>query len=69
VATILSLTTHSLIIFRSHARHVGDVDNGPDVHSVHILPEEIDPALADVKAIEGRLHICIPKKNNHRRQG
>jgi DUF2934 family protein len=65
VTTILSLTTHSLIIFRSHARHMGESDNGPDVHSVHVLPQEIDPTLADVKAIEGRLHICVPKKNNH----
>jgi hypothetical protein len=67
VTTILSMTTHSLIVFRSHARHVGEGDNGPEVLSVHILPEEIDPALADVKAVEGLLHVCIPKKSNHRR--
>jgi DUF2934 family protein len=67
VTTILSMTTYSLIVFRSHARHVGAGDNGPEVLSVHILPEEIDPALADVKAVEGLLHVCIPKKSNHRR--
>ena len=67
VTTILSMTTHSLVVFRSHARHVGAGDNGPEVLSVHILPEEIDPALADVKAVEGLLHVCIPKKGNHRR--
>jgi len=67
VTTILSLTTHSLIVFRSHPRHIGEADNRPDIHSVHVLPEEIDPSLADVKAVEGLLHICIPKKNNHKR--
>jgi Protein of unknown function (DUF2934) len=39
VSTILSLTTHSLIVFRNHARHIGEGDNGPDVLSVHVLPE------------------------------
>ena len=65
VTTILSLTTHSLIVLRSHARHVGEGDNEPDVLSVHVLPEEIDPAQADVKAVDGLLHVCMPKKNNH----
>jgi hypothetical protein len=67
VTTVLSLTTHSLIVFRSHARHLGEGDAGPDVLSVHVLPEEIDPAQADVKVVEGLLHVYIPKKNNHRR--
>src|ERR1700686_5724703 len=67
VTTILSMTTHSLIVFRSHARHASEVDNRPDVLSVHILPEEIDPALAEVKTVEGLLHVCMPRKNNHRR--
>lgn len=64
VTTVLSMTNHSLIVFRSHARHVGEGDNGPEVLSVHILPEEIDPALADVKAVEGLLHVQVPKKNH-----
>jgi hypothetical protein len=67
VTTVLSLTTHSLIVFRSRARHVGEGNNGPDVLSVHTLPEEVDPALADVKTVEGLLHVRIPRKNNHRR--
>lgn len=67
VTTILSITTHSLIVFRSHDRHAAAGDSGPEVLSVHVLPEEIDPALADVKAVEGLLHVCIPKKSNHRR--
>jgi hypothetical protein len=67
VTTVLSLTTHSLIVFRSHARHIGEGDTGPDVLSVHVLPEEIDPAQADVKVVEGLWHVYIPKKNNHRR--
>lgn len=67
VTTILSLTTHSLIVLRTHARHVGEGDSRPDVLSVHILPEEIDPTLTDVKTVEGLFHVYIPKKNNHRR--
>jgi HSP20 family molecular chaperone IbpA len=30
---------------------------------VHVLPEEIDPAQADVKAVDGLLHVYMPKKN------
>ncbi len=67
VTTILSLTTHSLIVFRSHVRRVSEGDTGPDVLSVHVLPEEIDPAQANVKAVDGLLHVYMPKKNNHRR--
>jgi Protein of unknown function (DUF2934) len=65
VTTILSLTTHSLVVFRSHTRLVSKTDNRPDVLSVHVLPEEIDPAKADVKAGDGLLHVYMPKKNNH----
>ncbi len=65
VTTILSLTTRSLIVFRSHARRVGEGDTGPDVLSVHVLPEEIEPAQANEKAVDGLLHVYIPKKNNH----
>jgi hypothetical protein len=46
VTTILSLTTRSLVVFRSHTRFVSKADNRPDVLSVHVLPEEIDPAQA-----------------------
>jgi hypothetical protein len=63
VTTILSLTTHSLVVFRSHTQPVSKADNRPDVLSVHVLPEEIDPAQADVKAVDGLLHIYMPKKN------
>ena len=64
VTTILSLTTHSLVVFRSHTRLVSKANNRPDVLSVHVLPEEIDPAQADVKALDGLLHVYLPKKNN-----
>jgi hypothetical protein len=50
VTTILSLTTHSLVVFRSHTRLFGKPENRSDVLSVHVLPEEIDPTQADVKA-------------------
>ena len=63
--TILSLTTHSLVVFRSHTQLVSKADNRPDVLSVHVLPEEIDPAQADVKAMDGLLHVYLPKKNNY----
>ena len=64
VTTILSLTAHSLVVFRSHTRLVSKANNRPDVLSVHVLPEEIDPAQADVKALDGLLHVYLPKKNN-----
>ena len=64
MTTILSLTTHSLVVFRSDTRLVSKTNNRPDVLSVHVLPEEIDPALADVKAVDGLLHVYLPKKNN-----
>jgi hypothetical protein len=63
VTTILSLTTHSLVVLRSRARHVGEAGNGPDVVSVHVLPEEVDPTQADVKPADGLLHVHVPKKN------
>ena len=64
VTTILSLTTHSLVVFRSDTRLARKADNGPNVLSVHVLPEEIDPVQADVKAVDGLLHVYLPKKNN-----
>jgi DUF2934 family protein len=39
---ILSVTAQSMIAFRSHALHAGEIDLGPDVPSVHVLPDEID---------------------------
>ena len=65
VTTILSVTTRSLVVFRSHTPLVPKADNRPDVLSVHVLPEEIDPAQANVKAVDGLLHVYMPKKNNH----
>ena len=57
MTAILSLTTLSLVVFRSHTRLVSKTNNRPDVLSVHVLPEEIDPAQADVKAVDGLLHV------------
>ena len=62
VTTILSMTTRSMVVFRRRARHVGEIDNGPDVVSVHILPDEIDPTQADVNPVDGLLHVYVPKK-------
>jgi len=64
VTTILSMTTHSMIVFRSHARHNGEIDRGPDVVSVHVFQEEIDTTQADVNRVDGLLHVQVPKKNH-----
>ena len=63
VTTILSLTAHSMIVFRSHARNNGEIDRGPDVVSVHVFPEAIDTTQADVNRVDGLLHVHVPKKN------
>jgi Protein of unknown function (DUF2934) len=64
VTTILSMTTHSMIVFRSHARHAGEVGSGPDVASVHLFPEEIDTTKTNVNGVDGLLHVQISKKNH-----
>jgi Protein of unknown function (DUF2934) len=64
VTTILSMTAHSMIVFRSYARHNGEIDRGPDVVSVHVFPEEIDTMHADVNRVDGLLHVQVPKKNH-----
>jgi Protein of unknown function (DUF2934) len=64
VTTILSLTTHSLVVFRSRKKRAGEANRGPDVQSVHQFSEEINPALAKVKPVNGTLHVCLPKKNH-----
>jgi hypothetical protein len=66
VITTLSLTAHSLVVSRSQTRLFGKPGNRPDVLSVHILPEEIDPAQADVKVVDGLLHVYVPKKHSHK---
>src|SRR5262249_55743550 len=63
VTTILSMTPHSMIVFRSHARHKGDIDRGPDVVSVHVFSEEIDTTQAEVNRVDGLLHVRISNKN------
>jgi len=63
VTTILSLTTHSLVVFRRRKKHAGEMNGRPDVQSVHQFPQEIDPALAEVKLVHGTLRVCLPKKN------
>ena len=64
VTTILSMTTHSMIAFRSHARHSGETDLGPDAASVHVFPEEIDTTQVDVNRVDGLLQVHVPKKNH-----
>jgi hypothetical protein len=62
VITILSLTTHSLVVFRNDTRLARKADNRPKVLSVHVLPEEIDPVQANVKAVDGLLHVYLPRR-------
>jgi Protein of unknown function (DUF2934) len=63
VTTILSLTARNLAVFRSHTRHAGEAKCDPDVQSFHLFSKEIDPTQANVKAADGVLHVCVPKKN------
>jgi integrase len=63
VTTILSLTAHSLIVFRSGTRYAGEADCGPDVQSVYLFSKELDPAQTDVKPTAGVLHVRVPKKS------
>jgi hypothetical protein len=64
VTTILSLTTHSLVVLHSRKKHAGEANRGPDVQSVHQFPQEINPALAVVQPVNGTLRVCLPKKNH-----
>ena len=64
LTTILSLTPHSMIVFRSQPRHNGEIDRGPDVVSVHVFPQEIDTTQTDVNRVDGLLHVYVPKKNH-----
>lgn len=64
VTMVLSLTTHSLVVLRSHANRNPDTKNGPEVVSVHVMPKEIDPCRVRVKSVDGLLHVHAPKKNH-----
>lgn len=64
VTTVLSVTTHSLVVLRSHAWHTEGARNGPEVVSVHVMAEEIDPTRVEVKAIDGLLHVHAPKRKH-----
>ena len=37
VTTVLSLTAHSLVVFRNRRRHAGESNVDPDVQSVHLF--------------------------------
>ena len=64
VTTILSLTTHSLVVLHSRKKRAGEANCGPDVQSVYQFWQEINPALAEVKPVNGGLHVCLPKKKS-----
>lgn len=62
VTTILSLTSHSLIVLHASKKQKPEAQQGPEVFSVYVFPSEIDPAEVHVEAIEGMLHVRLPKK-------
>ena len=64
ITTILSLTTRSLVVFRSRKKHASEANCDPDVQSVHQFPQEINPALAVVQPVNGTLRVSLPKKNH-----
>ena len=64
MTTILSLTAHSMITFRSHALHAGKIGLGPDVASVHVFPDEIDTTQVEVNRVGWLLHVHAPKMNH-----
>ena len=64
MTTILSVTTHSMIAFRSHALQGGEINLGPDVASVHVFPDEIDTTQVEVNRVGWLLHVHAPKKNH-----
>ena len=64
ITTILSLTTHSLVVLRRRKKPAGEANCGPEVQSVHQFPQEINPALAVVQPENGTLRVCLPKKNH-----
>ena len=64
MTTILSVTTHSMIAFRSHALQPGEIDLGQDVASVHVFPDEIDATQVEVNRVGWLLHVHAPKKNH-----
>jgi hypothetical protein len=64
VITILSLTIRSLVVFQGHSPLFEEAKDRLDVLSVHLLPEEIDPSHAVVKAADGLFLVYLPKKNS-----
>ena len=62
VTTILSLTSHSLIVFHASKKQKHEAQQGPEVFSVYVFPVEIVPAEVHVEAIEGMLHVRLPIK-------
>ncbi len=62
VTTILSLTSHSLIVLHASKKQKHETQHGPEVFSVYVFPVEIVPAEVLVEAIEGMLHVRLPIK-------
>jgi DUF2934 family protein len=65
VTTILSLTSHSLIVLHANKKQKREVNRGPEVFSVYVFPVEIVPTEVHVEALEGMLHVRLPMKQGN----
>jgi hypothetical protein len=64
ITTILSVTSRSLLVFRSRATAA----HSPELVAVHLLPETVHPLQTAVDAVDGVLQVHLPKQRYKRRK-
>jgi hypothetical protein len=64
MTTILSVTSRSLLVFRSRTKAAHD----PELVAVHLLPKDIDASETEVQAVDGILQVHLPKQRYKRRK-
>jgi len=64
ITTILSVTSRSLLVFRSRAMSA----HNPELIAVHFLPEDIHPAQTAVDAVDGVLQVHLAKQRNKKKK-
>jgi hypothetical protein len=62
ITTILSVTSRSLLVFRSHTRAA----HNPVLVGVHLLPAAVNVAETAVEAVDGILKVHLPKQRHKR---
>ncbi|HEY3619009.1 MAG TPA: DUF2934 domain-containing protein [Candidatus Sulfotelmatobacter sp.] len=62
ITTILSVTSRSLLVFRSHTRAA----HNPVLVGVHLLPAAVNVAETAVEAVDGILQVHLPKQRQKR---